>query len=201
MLRQLSSLPLLFRPAGPLHRYHGSLIARFTTTTPASLKQLPPRPKPPPESEIEESFLKGSGPGGQKINKTNSAVQLRHIPTGIVVKSQATRSRSQNRKIARELLAARLDELINGTQSRTAIVSEVKKKRAASKAKKSRRKYRKLAGEKGREEKNEEEEEEEGEEEEGQEEARLHEVEGKTKTTESNNAQQTQATPQGNETR
>ena len=81
-------------------------------------------------------------------NKTNSAVQLRHIPTGIVVKCQATRSREQNRKTARELLAARLDELANGDKSRTAIVGDVKRKRAASAAKKSRRKYRKLEEEK-----------------------------------------------------
>lgn len=77
-------------------------------------------------------------------NKTNSAVQLRHTPTGIVVKCQATRSREQNRKIARELLAQKLDELINGDKSRTAIVSEIKRKKAASRAKKARRKYRKL---------------------------------------------------------
>ncbi|ETR99992.1 hypothetical protein M419DRAFT_44764, partial [Trichoderma reesei RUT C-30] len=107
-------------------------------------KNLPPRPKPPPDSEIEESYLKGSGPGGQKINKTNSAVQLKHIPTGIVVKSQATRSRSQNRKLAREILAQRIDELTNGDHSRSAIVGAVKKKRADSAAKKSRRKYRLL---------------------------------------------------------
>lgn len=81
-------------------------------------------------------------------NKTNSAVQLKHIPTGIVVKSQATRSRSQNRKIARDLLALKLDELQNGDQSRTAIVGDHKKKKAASKAKKSARKYKKLAEEK-----------------------------------------------------
>ncbi|KAK0652240.1 peptide chain release factor class I/class II [Cercophora newfieldiana] len=105
---------------------------------------MPSRPKPPPEDEIEESFLKGSGPGGQKINKTNSAVQLKHIPTGIVIKCQATRSREQNRKTARDLLALRLDELVNGDQSRTAIVGNFKKKRADSAAKKSRRKYRKL---------------------------------------------------------
>ncbi len=74
-------------------------------------------------------------------------MQLTHVPTGIVVKSQATRSRSQNRKIARELLAARLDELRNGDQSRTAIVAEVKRTRKASASKKSRRKYRKLAEE------------------------------------------------------
>ncbi|SPQ21082.1 f372da8b-f85a-42b2-9f70-eb2013cc1d46 [Thermothielavioides terrestris] len=133
---------------------------------------MPPRPAPPPESEIEETFIKGSGPGGQKINKTNSAVQLRHIPTGIVVKSQATRSRSQNRAIARQLLAARLDELVNGAQSRTAIVSEVKRKRAASRAKKSRRKYRRLAALAEEAKEKEEEEEEEEEEEDTKEEER-----------------------------
>ncbi|OTA99218.1 hypothetical protein M426DRAFT_325361 [Hypoxylon sp. CI-4A] len=109
---------------------------------------LPPRPKPPPEEEIEEAFLKGSGPGGQKINKTNSAVQLKHIPTGIVVKSQATRSRSQNRVIARQLLADRLDQIARGDQSRSAVVGEFKRKKKASSGKKSRRKYRKLEEEK-----------------------------------------------------
>jgi protein subunit release factor B len=69
---------------------------------------------------------------------------LKHIPTGIVVKSQATRSRSQNRKHAREILAQKVDDLLNGDQSRSAIVGDVKKKKAASAAKKSRRKYRKL---------------------------------------------------------
>ncbi|KAG6011786.1 hypothetical protein E4U54_007905 [Claviceps lovelessii] len=117
---------------------------RAFTCAPPTSKNLPPRPKPPPDCEIEESFLKGSGPGGQKINKTNSAVQLKHIPTGIVVKSQATRSRSQNRKEARELLAQKVDDLLNGEQSRSSIVGEVKRKKAASAAKKSRRKYRQL---------------------------------------------------------
>ena len=81
-------------------------------------------------------------------NKTNSAVQLKHIPTGIVVKSQATRSRDQNRKHARELLAQRIDEFHNGDQSRSAIVGRVKEKKAASASKKSRRKYKKLEEEK-----------------------------------------------------
>ncbi|ORY71610.1 RF-1 domain-containing protein [Pseudomassariella vexata] len=108
----------------------------------------PPRPKPPPETEIDESFLKGSGPGGQKINKTNSAVQLIHRPSGLVIKCQETRSRSQNRKIARQLLADKLDDLTHGDQSRAAIVSEFKRKKRASSAKKSRRKYRKLEDEK-----------------------------------------------------
>jgi peptide chain release factor len=73
-------------------------------------------------------------------------VQLKHIPTGIVVKSQATRSRTQNRKIARELLAQKIDDHTNGEQSRSAIVGDIKRKKVASAAKKSRRKYRKLDG-------------------------------------------------------
>ncbi|RBR14954.1 uncharacterized protein FIESC28_07456 [Fusarium coffeatum] len=123
-------------------------IRTFSSTSIHLAKALPPRPKPPPESEIEEAYVKGSGPGGQKINKTNSAVQLKHIPTGIVVKSQATRSRDQNRKHARELLAQRVDEFHNGDQSRSAIVGRVKEKKAASASKKSRRKYKKLEEEK-----------------------------------------------------
>ncbi|KXL41788.1 hypothetical protein M433DRAFT_59531 [Acidomyces richmondensis BFW] len=119
----------------------------FSTRSNLCEKQLPPRPKIV-ESEIEESFLKGSGPGGQKINKTSSAVQLKHLPTGIVVKSQETRSRQQNRKLARQILAEKLDQLEKGDQSRTAIKAERARAKKASATKKSRRKYRKLAEQK-----------------------------------------------------
>ncbi|KAL8824606.1 MAG: hypothetical protein Q9170_008102 [Blastenia crenularia] len=103
--------------------------------------QMPPRIVIS-EEDIEESFLKGSGPGGQKINKTSSAVQLKHLPTGMVVKSQATRSRSQNRSIARRLLADKLEDVEKGSESRTALKTEVKRKKKASKMKKARRKHR-----------------------------------------------------------
>ncbi|KAL8734503.1 MAG: hypothetical protein Q9166_001403 [cf. Caloplaca sp. 2 TL-2023] len=103
--------------------------------------QLPPR-MVIPEDDVKESFLKGSGPGGQKINKTSSAVQLKHIPTGMVVKSQATRSRSQNRSIARRLLLDKLEDTERGSESRTALKSAAKRKKKASKAKKARRKHR-----------------------------------------------------------
>lgn len=83
-------------------------------------------------------------------NKTNSAVQLRHIPTNIVIKCQETRSRTQNRKLAREILAAKVDLFLNGDKSRLAIVGNVKKKKADSKAKKARRKYKKLEEEKAK---------------------------------------------------
>jgi protein subunit release factor B len=54
---------------------------------------------------IDEAFVRGSGHGGQKINKTSSAVQLKHLPTGTMVKFQKFRQRSMNRIMAlRELL-------------------------------------------------------------------------------------------------
>jgi protein subunit release factor B len=104
---------------------------------------MPPR-KIIPESDIIENFLKGSGPGGQKINKTSSAVQLKHIPTGIVVKYQDTRSRALNRKVARKLLQDRLEELELGDEARTAVKAREKSKKKASGDKKKRRKYRAL---------------------------------------------------------
>lgn len=71
-------------------------------------------------------------------------MQLIHKPTGIVVKSQATRSRSQNQKIAHEILAAKVEELEKGGGSREAIKTALKRKRKASSMKKKRRKYRAL---------------------------------------------------------
>lgn len=139
MLRSIYSTRLLLR-SSRLKLCEYAFIRSLSSTTLLCKKQMPPRPKVN-ENEIEEKFLKGSGPGGQKINKTSSAVQLRHIPTGIVVKSQETRSREQNRKIARQILASKLEDLEKGEQSRNNVISEVKKKKKASKRKKSLRKY------------------------------------------------------------
>lgn len=71
-------------------------------------------------------------------------MQLKHIPSGLVLKVQATRSRTQNRKIARQMLADRLEELEKGSQSRIAVVGETKRKRKSSAVKKSKRKYKAL---------------------------------------------------------
>ncbi|KAM0714041.1 hypothetical protein Q7P37_011005 [Cladosporium fusiforme] len=122
-------------------------IRAFGSSTPAFEKALPPRRKIT-DDEISESFLRGTGPGGQKINKTSCAVQLKHLATGIVVKSQHTRSREQNRKFARLILGEKLDELEKGEQSRTAIKNERAKTKKASANKKTKRKYKKLAEEK-----------------------------------------------------
>lgn len=65
------------------------------------------------EDDIEESFVRGSGPGGQSINKTKNNVQLLHKPTGIRVSCQETRSLEQNRKFARRILLDKLDKISN----------------------------------------------------------------------------------------
>ena len=60
-------------------------------------------------SDVDEKFIRGHGPGGQKINKTSSTVWLRHRPTGIEVRCQAERAQVANREIAWELLCAKLE--------------------------------------------------------------------------------------------
>lgn len=62
------------------------------------------------ETEIFEKFILGSGKGGQKINKTASCVYLKHLPTGIEVKVQRSRSQEENRFFARRLLCEKLAE-------------------------------------------------------------------------------------------
>jgi len=67
-------------------------------------------PAPFQESDLEETFTHASGPGGQNVNKVATRVTLRHRPTGLTVTVQDTRSQAENRRIARERLAALLRE-------------------------------------------------------------------------------------------
>jgi peptide chain release factor len=55
--------------------------------------------------DVDESFVLGSGPGGQKINKTSSTVQLRHAKSGVLIRVQSERSQAQNREEAWRRLA------------------------------------------------------------------------------------------------
>ena len=66
------------------------------------------------ERDIEESFVRSSGPGGQKVNKTSTCVQLTHLPTGLTVKCQRERSQSLNRHLARRLLLNKIEERQKG---------------------------------------------------------------------------------------
>jgi protein subunit release factor B len=59
--------------------------------------------------DVDERFVRGSGPGGQKINKTSSTVSLRHRSTGIEVRIQAERSQAANRELAWAELASKLE--------------------------------------------------------------------------------------------
>ncbi len=61
------------------------------------------------EDDLEESFIRSSGPGGQKVNKTSSCVCLRHIPTDITVKYQRERSQALNRFFARRMLLDQIE--------------------------------------------------------------------------------------------
>lgn len=70
------------------------------------------------EDDLVEKFIKGSGAGGQKINKTSSTVYLCHEPSGIELKCQRTRSQSLNRYYARTLLCDQLERKILGEKSK-----------------------------------------------------------------------------------
>ena len=67
--------------------------------------------------DISESFVRGSGSGGQKINKTSSCVLLRHIPTGTEVRCQKHREQSKNRISAYKLLILKIEEQVRGKAS------------------------------------------------------------------------------------
>ncbi|XP_070712190.1 mitochondrial translation release factor in rescue-like [Pempheris klunzingeri] len=89
------------------------------------------------EDELEEQFVRGSGPGGQATNKTNNCVVLKHIPSGIVVKCHQTRSVDLNRKRAREIMREKLDVENKGELSEVLVKkkeSEVRKQEKRRKA-------------------------------------------------------------------
>lgn len=69
------------------------------------------------ETDLDEQFVRGHGPGGQATNKTSNCVVLKHIPSGIVVKCHQTRSVEVNRKKARDILQEKIDVFYKGQNS------------------------------------------------------------------------------------
>jgi protein subunit release factor B len=66
------------------------------------------------EADLEETFVRSGGHGGQNVNKTSTCVMLRHRPTGLQVKSQSTRQQGLNRFIARRLLLDKIEQAKTG---------------------------------------------------------------------------------------
>jgi len=69
------------------------------------------------EKDIMEKFIRSSGRGGQKVNKTSTCVYLKHLPTQIEVKCQRERYQAINRFLARKILADKIESMIRGKES------------------------------------------------------------------------------------
>jgi protein subunit release factor B len=80
------------------------------------------------EDDLEETFIRGTGPGGQKINKTSSTVVLVHVPTGIEVRCQRERSQDQNRRVARAELCNKLESRLAAAKAAARSAVEKKKR-------------------------------------------------------------------------
>jgi len=97
------------------------------------------------EDDLEESFILGGGPGGQKTNKTSSVVRLEHSPSGIQVRCGETRSRETNRWLARRLLA---ETILEREHKRKSEARQKAEKVRRQKRRRSRRQKQKMLEEK-----------------------------------------------------
>ena len=93
------------------------------------------------EEDIEESFILGGGPGGQKTNKTSSVVRLSHEPSGIAVRVGESRSREENRWLARRMLA---ETILEREHKRKSAARQTKEKIRRQKRRRSRRQKQKM---------------------------------------------------------
>ncbi len=99
-------------------------------------------------ADVEERFVRGTGPGGQKINKTSSTVCLRHGPTGLEVRCQRERSQGANREVAWAELVAKLQE--RKASALAAVVDAREAERRRTRQKSRRQKVRMIQSKKHR---------------------------------------------------
>ena len=97
------------------------------------------------EDDLEESFILGGGPGGQKTNKTSSVVRLSHPPSGVAVKVGESRSREDNRWLARRALA---EAILDKEHKRKSAARQAREKIRRQKRRRSRRQQQKMLEEK-----------------------------------------------------
>ena len=97
------------------------------------------------EDDLEESFILGGGPGGQKTNKTSNVVRLSHEPSGLSVRCGETRSREINRWLARRTLAEMILERERGVKS---AARQAREKIRRQKRRRSRRQKQKMLDDK-----------------------------------------------------
>ena len=93
------------------------------------------------EDDLEESFILGSGPGGQKTNKTSSVVRLAHEPSGVAVKVGESRSREENRWLARRMLA---ETILERERKRKSAARQAREKIRRQKRRRSRKQKQKM---------------------------------------------------------
>ena len=93
------------------------------------------------EDDLEESFILGGGPGGQKTNKTSSVVRLSHEPSGVAVKVGESRSREDNRWLARRMLA---ETILEREHKRKSAARQKAEKIRRQKRRRSRRQKQKM---------------------------------------------------------
>ena len=97
------------------------------------------------EEDLDESFVLGGGPGGQKTNKTSSVVRLAHAPSGVAVKVGASRSREENRWLARRALA---ETVLERERGRLSAARQAREKLRRQKRRRSRRQRQKMLADK-----------------------------------------------------
>ena len=97
------------------------------------------------EDDLEESFILGGGPGGQKTNKTSSVVRLSHGPSGVAVKVGESRSREDNRWLARRMLA---ETILEREHKRKSEARQKREKIRRQKRRRSRRQKQKMLADK-----------------------------------------------------